>query len=241
MKTPEHIAKIKSKIQDPYTVDNFLTQEEVDYLINVFDTNPEDRIEKNTGPITLDVVKYIEEPIFVKILEKVKNEIGDFDFIGGIFFSVTYPHIIHNDDSFETKGVFKGVNLPLKLEGTYTELPDLCFFNQFYFRGPAKFLRGEGNGEVNIPTYYNQQVYDYSDVDGVVDGTFDNDIRLKYFTHVKPQWLDGLTLCKAIKWKPTSAIIFDTSRLHCASDFRQQGITSKLGISIFVKYQENID
>ena len=39
--------------------------------------------------------------------------------------------------------------------------------------------------------------------------------------------------------KPTHiAVIFDTARIHCATDFRKQGIKRKLGYSIFTHKEE---
>jgi hypothetical protein len=233
MRSTEQINEITRNISKPYAVDNFITQDDVIHLIDLFNQNTANKIEKNTGPVTLYITEYLTDPVFIKILDKIKDEIGEYDLAGGIFFTASYPHIIHNDDTFELLNVYKGINIPLMLEGSYTNFPDLCFFDQFYFHGPAKFFKGEEN----VPTYYNKQIYDYADLDGVVSETFDNDIRLKYFTHLKPQWLEGLSFCNALTWKPTSAIIFDSTRLHCASDFRQQGITSKLGISIFTRYK----
>jgi hypothetical protein len=63
----------------------------------------------------------------------------------------------------------------------------------------------------------------------------DESTRCTYLTHLKYKWLEGLTLWGTIKWKPGTAIIFDSVRLHCASDFRKLGIKSKLGISIFTR------
>ena len=103
------------------------------------------------------------------------------------------------------------------------------FFDQFYFHGPAKFF----NGDTNVATYYNKQVYEYSDVDGLVDVQFvDAD---KLFTHLKPSWLKGLSLHSTLEWRPGNALIFDSVRLHCASDFRRLNIQSKLAISIFTR------
>jgi hypothetical protein len=115
------------------------------------------------------------------------------------------------------------------MEGFSETHPKLCFFDQFYFHGPSKFF----NGDTTIPTYYNKQVYDYKDINGLVSTPFvDND---NYFTHLKLQWLEGLSLHSALDWVPGNAIVFDSVRLHCASDFRKLGIKSKLGISIFTK------
>jgi hypothetical protein len=148
----------------------------------------------------------------------------------GFFFWTNYPHIVHNDDTFELPDtVYKGINLPLEFEGTTDIYPKLCFFDQYYFHGPAKFF----NGSKNIPTHYNKQVYEYTDVSGIVVEPFQDNDRL--FTHLNPKWLEGLSLQTSLDWIPGRALIFDSVQLHCASDFRNLSIRSKLGISIFTK------
>jgi hypothetical protein len=231
MRTPEQISQIKTTVQDPYEIKNILTVEEVNCLIEIFKNHPTDnKIHKNTGPTTLDLQSYINDPIIIKTLSLIKNNIGPFEITASFFFQTSFPHIIHNDDTFELPdNVYKAITLPLSIEGFSGEYPKLCFFNQFYFHGPSKFF----NGDNSIPTYYNKQVYDYQDVSGLVDTPFaDNN---NYFTHLKPQWLDRLSLHSALDWIPGNALVFDSTRLHCASDFRKLGIRSKLGISIFTK------
>jgi hypothetical protein len=234
MRTPEKIQKIKETISDPYAVKDFLSSDDVSHLIKLFESQEleSNKVYKNTGPITLDIKPYLEDPIVARIIDKLVEEIGPFEITAGFFFTTNYPHIIHNDDTFELPdGVYKGITIPLKAHGS-DRVPKLCFFDQFYFHGPAKFFYGDGN----IPTYYNKQVYDYKDIDGIADTMLiDESTRIAYLTHLKPSWLTGLTLWGTLDWRPTSALIFDSVRLHCASDFRQQGITYKLGISIFTK------
>ena len=230
MRTREQIDIIKSRISDPYAIIDFISNKDINYFIKLFNSHniKSNKVYKNTGPITLDILKYLEDPIIVKILNKIKEQIGNYEITAGFFFWTNCPHIIHNDDTFELPdGVYKAITIPLQIEGT--GIPKLCFFDQFYFHGPAKFFKGSKD----IPTYYNKQVYDYSDVDGITDIEFEDNDQL--FTHLKPQWLEGLSLHSSIQWNPTTAIVFDSVRLHCASDFRQLGIKSKLGISIFTK------
>jgi len=235
MRTQEQIDKIKQRIEDPYEVKDFLTTEEVSYLINLFESNKNNvnspTVYKNTGPVTLDLLLFIKDPVVSKILEQLISTIGPFEITAAFFFFTDYPHIIHNDDTFELPdNVYKGITLPLRIDGN--AVPDLCFFDQFYFQGPAKFF----NGDENIPTYYNKQVYNYDNVEGNVGSLIiDESTRVSYFTHLKSKWLNGLSLWGTLKWKPGNALIFDSTRLHCASDFRRQGIKNKLGISIFTK------
>lgn len=235
MRTVEQIESIKSKVSKPYAVDNFISASDVAHLITVFEQHKENategytgKIHKNTGPITLDLKQYIDDHVVHTILTKIEEEIGKFEITAAFFFSTDYPHIIHNDDTFELPdSVYKAITVPLRIDGQ--GIPKLCFFDQFYFQGPAKFFKGSKD----IPTYYNKQIYDYAEVDGIVNTRIEDPDNL--FTHLRPEWLEGLSVHSAIEWKPTTAIIFDSTRLHCASDFRQLGIKSKLGISIFTK------
>jgi hypothetical protein len=226
MRTLEQINKIKQQFNDPYTVENFISKDDVDELIAIY--KKQDKTIKNTGPVTVDINALLEESIFQRILSKIETKIGPIEITAGLFFKTDYPHIIHNDDTFELpETVYKAITIPLLADGI--GVPKLCFFDQCYFHGPAKFFKGDNN----IPTYYNQQIYDYKDLDGVVTQTFVG--PAEYFTHLKPRWLEGLSLHSVIDWVPGQAIIFDSVRLHCASDFRKLGIKSKLGLSIFTK------
>ena len=232
MRTNEQIERIKSRFSEPYSVENFITHSDIDELIKIFDGHAGDQVHKNTGPITLDLYPYYENSVVSSMLERLKSYIGDYEIDGAFFFYVDYPHILHVDDTFKLNDVYKGITIPLKLEGEKTTvLPKLCLFNQYYFGGPAKFFRDE----TEMPAYYNTPIFEYNNVDGKIGGKFSVEHRLKYFSHLKPRWLDGLSLNKVLDWKPTSALIFDSTQIHCASDFRTLGIKSKLGISIFTR------
>jgi hypothetical protein len=229
MRSFEQIEKIKQQIQDPFSVNNFLTESDIQYLINLFDIS-EDKIFKNTGPVTVDIKSKLSDPVINTIIKNLSNHIGKFEIISAFFFKTDFPHVIHNDDTFDLQEeIYKGITLPLQISNFNGTYPKLCFFDQFYFHGPAKFFKGSKN----IPTYYNKQIYEYSNVVGTVTDSFDD--YNNYFSHLKPQWLDGLSLHSALDWIPGNALIFDSVRLHCASDFRKLGITSKLAISIFTK------
>lgn len=231
MRTPSQIEQIKSNMIDPYVVDSFLSDSEVEYLVKLFESEETQNLKvyKNTGPVTLDILEVINDPVIQNILAKIKNEIGEFEVTAGLFFYTNYPHVIHNDDTFELPdSVYRAITIPLKLYGDGTEYPKLCMFDQCYFHGPAKFFKGE----THIDTFFNKCLYDYSDVDGVVEEPITN---TELLTHLKPEWLEGLSIQSMLEWKPTSSMIFDSVRLHCASDFRSLGYTNKLGFSIFTK------
>jgi hypothetical protein len=235
MRTQEEINRITARFSSPYSVENFLTKDQVQHLIDLFNSQQieENKVYKNTGPITIDIVNFLEDSVVKLIFDKLVDEIGPFDLNAGFIFWTNYPHVVHNDDTYDFNDVYKGVTIPLQLEGEYSELPKLCFFNQHYFGGPAKFF----NGDNDIPSYYNKQVYEYSEVQNLVTEPFDIELYKKYFTHVRYKWLNGLSIDKVLEWKPTSALIFDSLQLHAASDFRSLGIKSKLAISIFTRWK----
>jgi hypothetical protein len=233
MRTKEQIANIKSRFVDPYAIEHFISDSDVSILVDLFENySGNKKIHKNTGPITLNIPEFKDHTVFKEIFQKIEDEIGKYEIVIGFYFSTDTPHIIHNDDTFELPpNVYRGITIPLKLYNKTTEFPKLCFFDQFYFHGPAKFFKGSSG----LPTYYNQQIYDYSDIDGLVNTPFESNEML---THLYPQWLEGLSLHSALDWIPGNALIFDSVRLHCASDFRKLGITRKLGLSIFTKIRD---
>lgn len=231
MRNSKIIENIKKNFSDPYVVKNFINDQDLNYLISLFETSSDINkpyVYKNTGPVTLDLKHFDNDKVVNDIYNRLRIQIGPFIITSGFFFQTNYPHILHNDDTYELPdNVYKGITLPLHLENFTGLYPKLCFFDQFYFHGPAKFFKGDSG----IPTYYNKQIYEYSNVDGLVDN-FSID-QNHYFTHLKPQWLEGLSLHSTLDWIPGDALIFDSVRLHCASDFRNLGIQAKLGISIF--------
>ena len=234
MRTQQEIENIKKSFSDPIEIKNVLDKKEIDHLLSIFENAEEKNaplVYKNTGPITLDIQPYLNDSIIKFLLEKILDQIGPFEITAGFFFKTDYPHIIHNDDTYELPDtVYKAINIPLKLETTHlTEYPKLCFFDQFYFHGPSKFFKGEKH----VDTYYNKQIYDYKDIENLTDKKFVDTEKL--FTHLKPQWLEGLSLHSTLDWIPGNILIFDSLRLHCASDFRKLGIKSKTAISIFTK------
>ncbi len=225
---------IIDNLRDPYSLENFLSQDEVNELIDLY-KNRDNKVHKNTGPVTSELKDDFETiPILKTVFEKIKNEVGDCVIYTGFFFYVQQPHIIHNDDDKLGPIVYKAFTLPLELEYNIRDedhlYPYLCMFDQYYLDGPSKFF---GGSKIDIPTFYNKQVYEYSRVMNKSSEPFDAFARQKYLTHLKPFWLEGLSFNSAHLWKPGNAIVFDCVRLHCASNFLDLGIKSKLGLSIF--------
>ena len=226
---------IVNNLIEPFSIDGFLSNDEINELVNFFNStsNP---VVKNTNTVAVSINFYDQNlPQILKlVLSKIKDALGDCEVFDALFFKAVYPHIVHNDDNYDFPLLHRAVTLPLEI--TYNDsgsgIPSLCFFDQYYLDGPAKFFNGHTDV---IESFYNKPVYEYSGVLNKKDNGISKDNISKYFTHLNSQWLDGLTLKSVMPWIPGNAIIFDCARLHAASDFRQLGITSKLGLSIFTK------
>jgi hypothetical protein len=223
---------IKSYISEPYQIMDFIKPEEIKALIDFFYSSDR-HVHKHTGPVTIDVTQdELKEAPFKDILERLKPIIGDFRVWASLYFKTERGHIIHNDDAFNFPVCYKGINIPLENTGEFHGYPELCFFDQYYLEGPSKFFKGS----TDIKPFYNLSVYDYSDVVNLTDRPFPEEIRQKYFPNLKESWLEGLSFNSSFVQVPGSIVIFDTVRLHCASDFKSNNnITSKLGLSIFTE------
>jgi len=74
--------------------------------------------------------------------------------------------------------------------------------------------------------------YDYTDVINYDDNLkFDTKIHQRYLNHLEIETVDGLTIHNIVEWVPSDVIVFERSRLHCASSCHSE----KIGITIFVR------
>lgn len=233
MRSEQQKQEIIQTFSEPVSIENFISEEEITELIKEFNSSKE-KIHKNTGPVTVNI-DFSKQP-FQKLLEKIKTIVGNVEITAGFFFYTETPHIIHNDDTFELPRVFKGITIPLEYTGG-TRYPYLCFFHQYYLGGPAKFFKGG----IDFPEHYNKHVYEYSNVENLSTNKIPEVVYNLYLDHLNPKWLEGLSFDRAMPWKPGNVLVFDSVRLHCASNFIKQGIKSKLGISIFTKLSDDVE
>ena len=99
-------------------------------------------------------------------IDVLKSQFGNFKVRAAQYFDVLNPHIIHNDDDFHYPNSYKAFTIPLLTEGANCDLAKLIMFDQYYYGGPAKFMR---NGPINRTEYYNKNLYMYNDVEGIND------------------------------------------------------------------------
>lgn len=229
------IDNILDSVGETIVIDNFITPEEVEHLLDIHQSCKNKR-KKLTGPITSEV-PYTNK-IFIEVFHRIERLLDTkLKIFGGNYFQVNIPHIIHNDVPFDHNTI-PGKCIVIPLEKIYkninqTPKPDdakFYVFDQMYFHGPVKAFR---NSKKRKDTIHNIPLFEYSDVYGMGPENEYPDIDA---THCNPEWYRGLTVEKECLWNPGSVIIFDCVRLHCSDDFTFTGIQEKTGLSIFTSY-----
>ena len=228
MRTPEQIAKIKLTESAPFSFNGLLSNADVENLLAYYFLHQDSVIKKSTGPSVLKLDN--NSPVLVNIVKQLSNVIGNFEIRYAHFFDVTDPHIIHNDDTFDYPNCFKAFTIPLKIYGDLNDI-HLVVFDQHYYGGPAKFVAGEDTSTYNI--HYNTLLTNYIDVDGLNNNGVNPEIFDKYLTHLRPEWVTGLSINKMLSWTVGSVLSFDSLALHCSTEFRNIGVERKIGLSIF--------
>lgn len=231
MRTQQQIEQIKKGQGDPFSISNIV---DVDLLYDYYVSRENDVVQKNTGPKILKVDH--TETLFNTLIQSLKERVGEFDVRYMHYFDVTFPHIIHNDDEFDYPNCYKAFTIPLHIYGDSDDVK-LVVFDQYYYGGPVKFVNG--SDITDRPVHYNKFLTDYSDIKGLSTIGL-GDAELDYLTHLKPSWLEGLSINKMLPWTIGEVLCFDSLALHCSSDFRSKGITRKIGLSVFTTRSETL-
>lgn len=220
MRTSSDIKFLKSRFSPPRSHD-CITPAERAAVLDLFYSG--DVVQKVTGPRTVKVYPH-QIPT---IMEKIRKLHPKIEVRNAHVFDVDKPHVLHIDDDETTpNNIFKAFTIPLTSD-PLTEGPKLVFFKQHYFGGPVKFFKGRKDA----PVHYNKPLSDYSEVHGLTEGLgpyLDPDL-----THIKKQWLEGLSIDRKLDWTFGHMLEFDALQIHSASDFRNFGIKRKTGLSIF--------
>lgn len=167
------------------------------------------------------------------LIDRLRKILGRFDEsqVEGNYFSTPYPYIAHVDTGKDLSVIpYKVILIPLDISpgqncGT-------VFFHQRYHGLSANFSKGFPG----FKTEYNQDLFSYDEVENLnADVPVNDAVYEKYLTHIPKSTLQGFTVEKIVDWQLGSAIVFDRCQIHCATDFRKNGIVSKSGLSIFTR------
>lgn len=211
----------------PEKLYDFMSQDDMQSLID-YHLNSGTTVYKNTGPSMTNVSK---EPAIERALAKIRELYGECTLMNANVFDVDRPHVLHNDlvDS-DPDGL--AILVPLQFFGN-NEYPKFYVFDQRFTERPVKLF---GNDPEFMPNnvFINAPLKEYDNVEGTVSTPFDWTGVTTEFNHLRPQWLEGLSINSVFDWVPGDAIVFDRCNIHCASDFREIGVTRKIGLSIFI-------
>lgn len=227
MRTQEQINYLKQTHSRPVQAMDLIDQDKVDFLLDYYYSS-NDIVQKNTGPKSLHIKQ--GDGLVDDVIDKLKDLIGEFDVRAIQFFDVTSPHVLHNDDDSHYPNTYKAVTLPLYIEGE--GVPKLVFFDQYYYHGPVKLFNGR---KKDPEVFYNQPLTEYSKLENINTNPIPEYLKGKLLGHLKDKWLEGLSIQSYFPWIIGSGIIFDSLQIHCASNFLAEGVTRKIGLSIFTQ------
>lgn len=224
----------------------FISDIDIDTLLNLYyaGTNKDYKnigykSNPSSGPITYIAKEFKHKSEFVEIFDRIQQKLNlNLNIWGGNFFETTKPYIIHNDIDFRHEIIpGKCIVIPLvknyKTDHHKASDTDAKFyiFDQMFFHGAVKCFK---NSE-EIISPYNIPLYDYSDIYKI-----HNDNRMPNVDagHMRQEWLEGFSIEKECNWVPGDVIVFDCARLHCASNFHNNNIESKIGLSLFTSFKD---
>ena len=118
-RTQEDKDFILSYVDEPYSIENFIDQKDVNELIDIWE-NSDNKEHKNTGPITSSITDF-SSPVLHKIRDKIYfDSYPNIEIWHAMFFYTDEPHMIHIDDSMDSfPKIYKAFNLPLRARLKY--------------------------------------------------------------------------------------------------------------------------
>jgi hypothetical protein len=224
-RSKDEINKIKQHESPPFVIENVV---DVKAFLQYYAENKNKVIKKNTGPQVLTIPPK-DNFLFYNLEIILKKYVGEFKVRNAHFFETEVPHVIHNDDIFEDSKPYKAFTIPLKIFGSLDDIK-LILFDQYFYHGPAKFFNGETSER---EVFYNKSVTNYENLSYTNNKGIDKEFQEKYLTHCKTKWLEGLSINTVLDWTVGNILCFDSLQLHCSSDFTKQGVSKKIGLSVF--------
>jgi hypothetical protein len=217
-------------------LENVVSPDVRNEFLNFFSEHPQ-RIIKPHGPETLHIRHLEADLLFKKVDPLIKSLFPQYEVVGGNFFQTSVPYIVHSDNVAGLSG--DGYNLLLPLEKVVFDSSvqgDTYFvlFEQKCEVGPGKFFF---NSDISAMKTGYPHFYDHSLVKGISQNSLIDDQRL---SHLQPQWLEGLSVGEFIPWRPGDLIVFPASQLHCSSNFVDENVNHKKGLSIFIRVSETL-
>ena len=84
----QHIHKLKERMSPAYSIENFLSTQELNELYSLWNSKQECAITKNTGPITVNLKDISDSDIIKCVIKKYKNKLVMNVDVGAANFSI---------------------------------------------------------------------------------------------------------------------------------------------------------
>jgi hypothetical protein len=232
----KEIDKIKSLERPPKIIKNLFSKEEINKFLDLYNSLPTTVHNKKQNVIKKRWLKDVDQKLENLFYIKIKNEIGDFKMdnlkdeknedILGLFQESYNPIGLHVDAGFNTEEIiYKQTLIPLTSKGG-----TVIFKNKFYGNS-TNFTINKKELEISNLNYgQNKRSSEHLKLFG--DKPFNQSDYEKYLTHEKIENLSGLEIDTVYEWELGSMLIFDRTRLHCASSLIDG---KKIGLTTFTK------
>ena len=232
----KEVEKIKKLESPTKVIKNLFSKDEVNKFLDLYKKLPTTVHNKKQNVIKKRWLKDINYELEELFNTKLKNEIGDFQMdnlkdeenkdVLGLFQESYSPIGLHVDGGFNTEEIiYKQTLIPLTSTGG-----TVIFKNKFY--GNSTNFTIDKEELKNIKLNYGQNVRSSEHLKLYENKPFNKLDYEKYLKHEKMDNLLGLEIDFVYEWELGSMLIFDRTRLHCASSLIDG---KKIGLTTFTK------
>ena len=232
----KEIEKIKQLEGPVKIVKNLFSKDEIDKFLQLYNKLPTTVHNKKQNVIKKRWLKNINNELENLFYSKIKNTIGNFKMdnlkdennedILGLFQESYNPIGLHVDAGFNSEEIiFKQTLIPLTAKGG-----TVIFKNRFY--GNSTNFTIDENELKEKKLKYGQNIRSAKHLNLYENKAFNKSDYEKYLKHEKIENLSGLEIDMVYEWELGSMLIFDRTRLHCASSLIDG---KKIGLTTFTK------
>ena len=232
----KEIEKIKKLEGSTKIIKNLFSKDELNKFLDLYNKLPTTVHNKKQNVIKKRWLKDVDQELENLFYTKVANEIGDFKMdnlkdernedILGLFQESYNPIGLHVDAGFNSDEIiYKQTLIPITPTGG-----TVIFKNKFYGTSTNFTINEEELNQKNLKYGQNSRSSEHLKLyENKPFNKYDYD---KYLKHEKMENLVGLEVDVVYEWELGSMLIFDRTRLHCASSLIEG---KKLGLTTFTK------
>ena len=232
----KEIDKIKELEGSPKIIKNLFSKDEINKFLELYEKLPTTVHNKKQNVVKKRWLKNINQELENLFYKRVKNEIGEFKMdnlkdeknedVLGLFQESYNPIGLHVDAGFNSEEViYKQTLIPLTSKGG-----TVIFKNKFYGNSTNFTIDKKELSQTKLK--YGQNIRSSEHLNLYQNKPFNKSHYEKYLKHEKMENLLGLEIDIVYEWELGSLLIFDRTRLHCASSLIEG---KKIGLTTFTK------